>query len=189
MPSDDRHLIWPFVRHEEETDFRIFVARTKIAAHPTSQKEHRFTVLDGADWTNVIALTASQDVVLIRQYRHGTDTVTLEIPGGAVDPGESHRLAAERELLEETGYQAKRWSRLGSVRPNPALQVNRCSTWLAEGAEQVAEPMLDEGEAIEVKTVPLERVRPLIASGEIDHALVVAAFYYLFESHRAPETR
>ena len=182
MSSDDRHLIWPFVRHEEETDFRIFVARTKIASHPTSKQEHRFTVLDGADWTNVIAVTEAEEVVLIRQYRHGTDLVTLEIPGGAVDPGESHRLAAERELLEETGYRAERWSRLGAVRPNPALQANSCSTWLAEGARRVSEPNLDAGEAIEVRTLPLDQVRSLIASGEIDHALVVAAFYYLFES-------
>ena len=139
-------------------------------------------MLEGADWANVIALTDRDEVVLIRQFRHGTDAVTLEIPGGAVDPGETHEEAATRELLEETGHEARRWTKLGEVHPNPALQNNLCSTWLAEGAHRVCEPKLDEGEAIEVKTVRLHDIKPLIAQGEITHALVVAAFYFLFEA-------
>jgi len=182
MPSDDRHLIWPFVRHEREVDFRVFTARIKVASHPTSSAEHRFTVLDGDDWTNVIAVTEEREVVLIRQYRHGTEEVTLEIPGGAVDPGETHAEAAARELLEETGFAAAHWSELGRVHPNPALQNNVCSTWLAEDAFRAQQPTLDEGEAIEVKTVPLTEIKNLIARGEITHALVVAAFYHLFEA-------
>jgi len=182
MSSDDRHLIWLFVREERQVDFRIFRARIKVATHPTSRAEHSFTVLEGADWTNVIALTDRDEVVLIRQFRHGTDRVTLEIPGGAVDPGETHEVAAARELLEETGYVARNWAKLGEIHPNPALQNNACSTWLAEGAHAVGEPTLDEGEAIEVKTVPLRDIKPLIARGEITHALVVAAFYFLFET-------
>ena len=76
-----------------------------------------FTVLDGVDWINVIAVTKDQQIVLVKQFRHGIEALTLEIPGGAVDPGEAHQSAAVRELREETGYTSERWEHIGTVHP------------------------------------------------------------------------
>jgi ADP-ribose pyrophosphatase len=116
-------------------------------------------------------------VVMIRQYRHGSHRVSLEIPGGLVEK-EDPADAAIRELAEETGYEGNSVSFLGCVSPNPALFDNLCHTYLVEGAQKTRALSLDAGEDIEVELVPLTRVPSLIANGEINHALVIAAFHF-----------
>ncbi len=101
----------------------------------------------------------------------------LEIPAGLVDPGESPEDAARRELLEETGYEAARWSSLGAVRPSPAYQDNTCHTFLAEGCRKVAEPHLDPGEDIEVVLEPRQRLSELVRSGEFRASSGVAGVH------------
>ncbi len=136
-------------------------------------------VLEAPNWANVVAVTNDRKVVLVRQFRHGTETVTLEIPGGAVDPEDASPLAAaKRELREETGYVARRWKQLGIVEPNPAIQLNRCWTFLAEGAHLACETDPDPGEEIEVVLVPEKSLESLARKGVIRHALVIAAFYW-----------
>ena len=127
--------------------------------------------------------TADGQVLLVRQWRFGIGAPTLEIPGGMVDPGETPRQAAERELYEETGHRAARWSELGAVDPNPAFLTNRCTTFLAEGLERVGEPPGDGEEEIQLESATVEELPGLVESGAIRHALVVAAFY-LFERRR-----
>jgi len=137
--------------------------------------ERDFIVLTSPDWVNVVPITAHGEVVLIRQWRHGTEAETLEIPGGVVDAGESPRQAGLRELAEETGYQAGRVEELGWVEPNPALFTNRCHTLLATDCHRVGEQRPEDTEEIEVLTRPLDEVPGLVASGAIGHSLVVAA--------------
>jgi len=128
---------------------------------------------------NVIALTEKDEVVLIRQFRHGTAEVTVEIPGGLVDADEESRDAAARELLEETGFAGQAPVSLGSVEPNPAIQDNVCSTFLIRDARPVAPPRPDDMEHIQVWLLPLEEIDEWIRLGKIRHALVVAAFKLL----------
>lgn len=140
--------------------------------------EHREAmVLRAPDWVNVIA-TEGEEVLLVRQWRFGLREPTLEIPGGMVE-GESERAAAERELLEETGYRAGGWRRLGAVHPNPAFLTNLCGTWLATDLELQGPPEGDGEEEIEVTRAPLARIPELIRDGTITHALVIAAFHLL----------
>jgi len=176
---------WPRVARGEPADFGVFRVRRDRVRSPGTGREHGVVVLEAPHWVNVVALTDEGRAVLVRQFRHGTRETTLEIPGGAVDPDDRSPLAAaKRELREETGYVARRWTKLGVVEPNPAIQTNSCWTYLAEGARPAGEADPDEGEELEVVLVPARRLASLARSGVIRHALVIAAFWFL-EARRA----
>ena len=182
---------WPKLASQLLGDFRIFRLHSQRFVSPRTEREHDFYVLDVPDWVNVVAVTPDQKVVLIEQFRFGTAALTLEIPGGMIDPGEDPVAAARRELLEETGYDAERFTLLGHVEPNPAIQNNRCYTVLAEGARLLGAQDLDEKEDIGVVLRPLSDVPQLLRSGAISHALVWAAFLHhdlLSRGEQAPWT-
>ena len=170
---------WPRLGSEIVGDYRIFRLRRDHVHSPHNGRDFRFYVLEAPDWINVIPLTPEDQVVLIRQYRHGTEEVSLEIPGGMVDDEDGDPSAtARRELLEETGYAAEELVPIGRVAPNPAFLDNHCHTFLARNARPAAKPQFDGAEYIELELVDLEEIPGLIAGGRITHALVVAAFYY-----------
>lgn len=127
------------------------------------------------DWCNVIAETDAGEIVLVWQYRFGTDAVSLEIPGGVIDPGETPDVAALRELREETGYEATSVELISVIEPNPALQGNRCFTYLARGARLVGPTAFDDLEDLEVALIPKRDLAALLDSGQVTHALVVSA--------------
>jgi ADP-ribose pyrophosphatase len=172
--------VWPTLSSKTLGDFRIFSVRRETHRSPRTGLPHAFYVLDCANWVNVIALTSAREVVMVRQFRAGTDSVTLEIPGGGVETKDRSALtAARRELREETGHAAPTWKRLGVVNPNPAFQSNRCTTFLAEGCRSVGELIPDAGEDLAVELVPLRSIPGLIRRGKITHSLVIAAFHFL----------
>ncbi len=150
-------------------------ARFDWVTNPRTGETMRRTVLMAPEWVNVVALTEARQLVLVEQYRFGTQRVTTEIPGGIVDPLEAHLDAAKRELREECGYEAARWSYLGAVEPNPAFHDNLCHHWLARGARKVGAQELDPGEDIRVVLRDLETVLAQVRAGEIRHALVISA--------------
>lgn len=174
---------WKCIRSQIVKSFRVFSIRTDTTISPRTGKEHDFYIIESRDWINIIPLTDDDQVVMIRQYRHGSKEVTLEIPGGLVDPGDTPKKAAARELLEETGYQATEWMKIGVVNPNPALFNNRCYTFLAQDLQRIKEPMLDQTEDIEVALVPLKNIPGFILNGKIDHAMVITAFTHYFLRH------
>jgi len=176
---------WRRVEAETLYRHRLFeLRRESLAADDGSAARREALVLDAPRWVNVVALDDDENVLLVRQWRYGIAAPTLEIPGGMVEE-ESSRAAAERELVEETGHRAREWRLLGEVEPNPAFLTNRCTTFLATGLERLGEPRGDGEEEIHVESAPLAAIPRLVATGEIRHSLVIAAFY-LLELARRP---
>jgi 8-oxo-dGTP pyrophosphatase MutT (NUDIX family) len=159
-------------------DYRVFSVREERKESPRTGRAHDFFIIDSVDWVNVVALTPEKHMILIEQYRHGSNTVELEIPGGVMDPADtSPEATGSRELAEETGYEGEEPIRVGHVFPNPAIMSNHCHTVLVRNCRLVRPVQLDEGEDLATTLVPMEEVPELVASGRIRHSLVVAALY------------
>jgi ADP-ribose pyrophosphatase len=172
---------WPIRARRELLSTRIFRLTARSCSSPRTGQEHEFFVLEAGDWVNVIPLLDDGRVVLVRQYRHGREEVTLEIPGGMVDESDTDpAAAARRELLEETGYVAERVAPIGVIAPNPAIQANLCHSFVASGLRLQQQQALDGTEEIELDYAPLREIPQLIRDGRITHSLVVVAFcHYL----------
>jgi 8-oxo-dGTP pyrophosphatase MutT (NUDIX family) len=177
---------WDRIERRQAYAGRIFTIYRERLRSPVTGGEHPFDIVETPDWVNVVALTAENRVLLIRQYRAGTRSVTTEIPGGTVDEGETPLAAARRELEEETGYTSDDWAEIGSVEPNPAFQTNTTYTFLARDARRTGRQRFDETEAIEVAEHPLADIPRLITRGVITHALVVCAFFHAFAKGLLP---
>ena len=171
---------WEILEKKKERDYKIFSLWEEKARNPRNGAVRDIVVLDFPEWISVIPVTAEGNVVMVRQYRHGVNEVLLEIPGGLMDKNDpSPETAARRELQEETGYTTDTFTLIGSLYPQPAVQSNRYHIFLAENAVKTSEINFDEGEDLETVLVPLKRIPKMIKNGEIRHAMVVTAFYYL----------
>lgn len=171
---------WELLESRVDKDYRVFRIQSETAMSPRTNRVGTFYTIDTRDWVNVIPVTPDGKIVMIRQYRHGSREVTLEIPGGLVDEDDPG-LAATRELLEETGYAGDPARSLGFVNPNPAIFNNLCHTYLIENAREISEKALDPDEDIEVVLMPPEDIPGIIASGGINHSLVIVAFHFYFQ--------
>ncbi len=134
----------------------------------------KFDILECRNWVNVFAFNKNNQLILVKQYRHGIDDITIEAVAGVVERGEEPLIAAKRELLEETGHTSAEWTHLGRVSANPAFMNNYCDYYIAKNCEKTSEQNLDALEEIDLLSLSLDEVHLKIRSGEIHHSLFLA---------------
>ena len=158
-----------------------FTLLKKTYINPTTKKKFAAFVLDAPDWANIVVINDKNEILLVRQFRFGTDKIEMEIPGGCLNKGEAPKKGAQRELKEETGFHVEldNLKQIGVVDANPAIQNNRCYTFLAEKISSLGEQNLDPDEIIEFEFASQEQVRNYIRNGRITNTYIIAAFYWL----------
>lgn len=173
---------WFELLTELQLDCPVFKVERSTARSPVDASEHRFFRLQAPDWAQIVPVTGNGEIVMVRQYRHGSRSVGLEIPAGQVDLGETAAQAAARECLEETGYRAGELTPLIDINPNPALFANRLYAFYTLDVQQVDEIQNTATEQTEVVLVPRAEIPELLRSGAIDHALVALTLWRFLDA-------
>ena len=176
---------WKSIRKESPIDLKLFQAHFEYLQNPRNEKEVKILRLTGPDACNVIAIAEDGRFLLVRQYRFGTLTYTLEVPGGLMEQDEDQRISAQRELVEETGYTSTHWNFLTSVPSNPVYLDCFIHHWVAMGIELTDITNMDDAEDLDIVFYTLNEVLEAIKKGEINHPHTLSAFMAYFLSERS----
>ena len=168
---------WKLKKSKQVFTSSPFDVLEKIYINPENRKEFTTHILDVPNWVNIIGINEEGNVLLIKQYRFGTDQIELEIPGGYIESGELPKDAAKREFKEETGYTIKNIKQLGVLNANPAIMNNKCFTFLAELSEK-GDVEFDPNEIIETEFATPNQIKKYLKEGKITNAYVIGAFLW-----------
>ena len=147
---------------------------------PNGNIKDEYYVLEYPTWVNMVAITEDENVLFVKQYRHGADQIMVELPAGVVEDDEEPEVAARRELLEETGYAFDKIEYICELFANPATSGNLTYTYLLTGGKKVQEQDLDSSEDIEVVEMTIEEAKKFLFDNKIGQALHSSALFYTF---------
>jgi ADP-ribose pyrophosphatase len=136
-----------------------------------------YYVRESAGFVVIFAVTNDERIVLVRQYRYGSDGIHLELPAGTLDAGEDPLDCAKRELLEETGYAGTHWESVGEYFAEPVRSNSKAYMFLTRGVRRIQAPQLDPTEVIDVEEATFDELRVMLKDGRIDAGHAVAASY------------
>ena len=187
--TDFPELAWKEKDRKKVFECRVFSIHESYCTSPHDELRF-FTVIDAADWAIVVPVLETPEgkkFVMVRQWRHGSQSLSLEFPGGVFEPGESPQDAAAREMLEETGYQPGSIRKIGEFSPNPAIMSNKVHLFLAENLINTERQDLDADEFVEVELVSIEDVIKGMGKPPYIHALMGSALaLYLQQLNSCP---
>jgi len=184
---DKNKLAWTEESRKKVFDCKIFSIWESYCKSPeTDQKNlHTFSIIEAKDWAIVIPVIETPEgkkFLMVRQWRHGAQCLSLEFPGGVFEPGENAEEAAARELYEETGFIAQSIKKLGEFSPNPAIMSNNVHFFLAENLKNDGKQKLDEDEFVETELVDAKEVIQGMGKAPYVHALMGTALSLYFQS-------
>jgi 8-oxo-dGTP pyrophosphatase MutT (NUDIX family) len=185
---NEEKLTWKEESRKKVFNSSVFSVYESYCTSPHDELK-TFTVLEAADWAIVVPVLKTNKFVMVRQWRHGSRSLSLEFPGGVFEHGENPQDAAIRELQEETGYRAGSIIKLGEFSPNPAIMANRVHFFLAEELVDTGRQHLDDDEFVEVELVDVEKVLQGMGKPPYVHALMGSALtlYLQNQNYRAGE--
>lgn len=173
---------WEVVSSKYLFKEKYLTVRSDHVRMPSGHEIPDFYVIEYPNWINVIAITAEGWFIIERQYRNGIRAINYEICAGMIEDGETPIEAAQRELLEETGYGGGEWTEYCVTTPNPSSMSNYNYTFLAIGVTKIAKPKTEESEDIEIELLTLEQVKQLLQEGKITEGIMQAPLWrYIYE--------
>ena len=175
-----KDMTWKTLSSEYLIKRPWLTARRDKVQLPDGRILDEYYVLEYPTWVNVIAITKEGDMVLVRQYRHALGRTNFELVAGVLEKGEDPLVAAQRELLEETGYSGGEWKELMQLSANSSTMTNLTHCFLAEGVEKTALQNLDASEDLEVYVFSQEEVKQKLQQGDFVQALMVAPLWTYF---------
>ena len=184
MTNNEEPQAWQVESSQYVYDRKPYmILREDAVVLPNGARIPDYFVFEYPDWVSVLAVTAEEKFVLIRQYRHGIGGVHFELAAGVVDPQEPLLESAQREFLEETGYGGGHWRPFFKACANPGTHSNWCHIYLATGVKMLNEQELEHTEDISVHLLSRSEVLDMLRTGGMAQALHSAALWRYFAEH------